>query len=319
MERTASIALLVKTLLFMSALLYLCAINIFVVIRYRRSFPVTVFHISSLFGFCGIFCLMMDAIILDLPIENTFVTASQISFALCVLCVVTGAAELVRRKRKEAVYLGLPADLEAVFASASDLALVADYKGVIAHVNQPEKLRMICQKPKTLMEIIAQLKEKHIGIWPFPKDIDALSDSMQCEVVFREREEYYLFKISPIISGAVKVGFTVLFEDISAIRQSEARLKDQNKDLAEANEKLSHYVKIAGALEAQNERLEILSQLQATLVQKIERAIRSVRHIQNSSFEEPTHRRDIKEVAALLRSVYKDVRASVSRIAGKDV
>lgn len=318
MDRTANIVLLIRTFSFIVVILFLCAVNILIFVRHKRNFLTISLHILSLFFLNGLFCLIIDGVILDLPFESTYRTAAYVSFILCGVFIVVGTAVITIKRQKDRFYVGLLPNLEAVFSSANDLSIVADYRGIISQVNHPDKLDALCRKQSTLVDVLSELKDKANTIWPFPDDISELKENMQCEVVFCERDEYYLIKVSPIISGNANIGFTVLFEDISAIRQSEIKLNDQNTLLTQANEKLSHFVKIAGALEAQKERLNILEQLQATLIEKIDRAISSVRNIQNTSFENQAYQYDIREVANLLRSVYADVRASIGQIAGKD-
>ena len=318
MDRVASIVLLIRTFSFIIVMLTLCAVNIFIYVRHRKSLLTIFLHISSLFLLIGLFCLIIDNVILDLSFESIYRTAAYVSFILSGISVVAGTSAIIIKSRKESLSFGFSPNLEAVFFSSDSLSLVADYSGTITQVNHPEKLYALCRKQANLTNILLGLKDRVNTDWSFPADIREITESMQCEVAFYERKEFYLLKVSPIISGNAGVGFTVLFEDISAIRQGEIKLNEQNALLAQANEKLAHFVKIAGALEAQKERLNILEQIQATLIEKIERAISSICNIQSNSFENGAYQNDIREVANLLRSVYADVRSSVSQIAGKD-
>ena len=318
MDRSVSLELLIKTFSFIVLILSLCSVNIYIYVRHRRSFLTVCLHIISLFVLSGLFCLIIDTVILDLRFESIFRTAMYVSFILCVIFIVAGITAITMKSRKNGLYFGLPPNLEAVFFSADALSLVADYRGIITQVNHPEKLDALCRRQTNLMDIFSELKESLGAAWPFPEDISEITESIQCQAAFHEGTKYYLLRVSPIISGGAGVGFTVLFEDISTIRQSEIKLKEQNALLTQANEKLDHFVKIAGALEAQKERLEILEQIQATLIEKIEKAISCVCNIQNTGFENETYQHDIREIANLLRKVYSDVRTSVSRIAGKD-
>lgn len=318
MDRTASIVLLIKTFSFIVVILFLCTVNIFVFVRHKRNFLTISLHVFSLFLLSGLFCLMIDGVILNLPIEKVYQKVAYLSLIICGIIIAEDIVAIMIKRKKDVIYFGLSPNLEAVFLATNDLSLVADYRGIITQVNHPEKLDVLCRRHTTLMDVFSELKDRINVEWPFPEYISELTESIQCEVSFCERTEYYLLKVSPIILGEASAGFTVLFEDISAIRRSEINLSDQNILLKQANEKLSHFVKIAGALEAQKERLNILEQIQAALTEKIERAILCVRNIQNTNFENQCYQRDIREVANLLRGVYAEVRISVSRIAGKD-
>lgn len=318
--RTLDPFIIIKSIMLLIATLFLCAINIYSFLRHKRNLFITGFHVSSLFGLCGLFCLMMDNVIIGLPFKVSYSTAAHISFALCILSIaVFSALALADRIRNPSGYQIFSPNLEAVFSAICDLALVVDYRGNIIQINHPEKLQSLYPNPARLMELLLFFKTRHHGEWPFPDEISAIDEEVQCELFSQEQNAHFMLKLTPIVSNQCKIGYTLLFEDISAIRQSEIKLKEQNSFLIQANEKLTHYVKIAGALEAEEERLLILRQLQSSLIEKIEASISMISNIRDNSFIKKTHKLDIKDLSNLLRSIYKDVRASVSRIAGKEV
>jgi hypothetical protein len=85
-----------------------------------------------------------------------------------------------------------------------------------------------------------------------------------------------------------------------------------------ANEKLTNYIKVAGELEAEKERLQILTQIQENLIHDIEKALSAIHHIKQDNFEDNTYRMELKTLAEKLRQIYKEVRHAVGQIAGKE-
>lgn len=316
--RTLEPSIIINSALILILMLIICTVNIYINIRHKLSLFTIFIHIISFFMLSSLFCLMMDIVILGLPLENLYRTASLVFLALGGLSLAISALLITIMVRKRSTYLGLTPNLEAVFSGTGDLALVVDYRGFIYQVNHPEKLNLICKNPATLQEILLTLKERSKVAWPFPDNIDDLNGAMQCEVTLQQHGLHFILSISPIISDNFKIGFTVLFEDISVIRQSELKLQNQNEFLIGANEKLASYVKIIGSLESENERLRILRQLQSTLIEKIEETASIIRVIHENSFVNNPYKRDLKDVANMLRNVYKDVRKSVGQIAGKE-
>ncbi len=89
--------------------------------------------------------------------------------------------------------------------------------------------------------------------------------------------------------------------------------------LEAANSKLARYIKMAGVLEAEKERLRILEQLQAALIKKIEDAVVRVDELQREYLTHPAYNAEIRIAANSLRSIYRDVRESVNQISAKEI
>jgi hypothetical protein len=109
-----------------------------------------------------------------------------------------------------------------------------------------------------------------------------------------------------------------VLEDVTAIRNIEKKLSKQNEALVFANERLSKYIMAAGALEAEKERLQILSQVQETLIKDIEKVLPSIRNITQHCFEGGSYQIAMRDFAIELRSIYQKVRSAVGHIAGKE-
>ncbi len=302
--RILTASTLIVTALLLIIMIAICAVNIFIHVRHRPGFFTQWLHIWSGLALAGGFCLLMDTVILDLPLEKGFRTAGVILLILCTITVITSAIVFLLKAPGKALRFGSSTDLQAIFTAVDDLILVVDYKGNIVDVNHPERLRGMCNDAEVFSEAIIELERKTQDPFrPFPGDINEIADAWQSEFHLPLENTYYLLSISPIILGANRVGFTVVFQDITAIKQSEIELKEQNIHLEAANSKLARYIKMAGVLEAEKERLRILEQLQAALIKKIEDAVVRVDELQREYLTPPAYNAEIRNAANSLRSI----------------
>ena len=235
-------------------MLALCLANLIIYVRYRRNLFTVCFHISSIFAMISLFCVIIDLAIIDLPLEKVYRTVSVVSFGFFVMSSLISAAVLVGNKDQGITLLKFSSDCKSIFSEAADLELIADYKGLIIDVNHPEKLDEICPRASTLKEVFSQLEGYSIGAAQIPEFPSDIRYSMRYEIYLNQRDTYYMMSVLPMLSGGMRMGFTVLFQDVSAIKQSERLLNEQNLELEEANRKLSHYVTVASALEAEKEK-----------------------------------------------------------------
>ena len=296
-------------------ILLLCAVNILLFAKYRRSELSALLHISSCFLALSVFCFMIDGVVLNLPQEKLFQTAGKVSFLIFCLCISTSVMIFLIRIKKDKSFFQLPPNLESVFSSAEDISFVVDYNGNILQVNHPAKLKRLSHSA-TLADMIDSLNGCFSGKTPKIEEINTSVEVLQYEISVTETGKFYHMIISPILSNDTKIGFTVLLAEITSIRQSELVLEHLNKELEDGNHKLAKYVKVAGALEAQTARLNILKNILSELILKIEVTRDHIRQTSGSVSFDKTYRQDIKRLAEELRSIYKDVRAAVGRIAG---
>lgn len=280
------------------------------------------FHTASFFGLIYIFCLLMEVIILALPFEHLFKAAGRLCLILCLATMTFPVFSLLLFKRNTYMHLRWTPNLKSVFTSMEDLALIVDYKGVIAEVNHPERLEaLLGGECRTIVGLMSRLREKNFEKNPENPEPRLLKTNkiMQFEIHFSEEAKHYLFSLTPIEAGKIHLGATIVIHDITELKASEQQMKLHNEYLMEANQKLSNYVKIANVLEAEKERLSLLKQVQAGLSCKIEAVIAHVRYIQRTSYESmQAYQKETAQVAVMLRNVYKDVRISIQNISGKE-
>jgi len=298
-------------------LLALCLINLILYTRYRRNHLTVSVHIISFFAMILVFCNIIDFVILDLEFERIYRAISTAAGILILVSVMVSAAVLIKNKEEGIALFGFSSDCKSIFKEAHDLALIADYNGLIIDVNHSDQLNEICARANTMNEALLPLKE--CANPPIPEFPNEIRSNMRFETYLKDRDVYYLIRVLPILSGGVRIGYTVLIQDVSDMKKSECMLSEQNRALEDANRKLSHYVTVASALEAEKKRLQIFEHLQMTLIEKIKDAIFRIGEIQKKSQQKQACQDDIKATAAQLRGIYKDVRTSVGQIAGKDI
>ncbi len=299
---------------------YVCFVNIFIRVRYKHSIVAIGIHISSAFLIVCVFCYMIDMVVLDLPFESFYKICALVSLILFGVSCAGNVMILCYQHRKEHRFFNLPPNLEMIFSSVEDLAFVADYKGNIIQVNHPQKFSILFREENTLGGILNKLNGCFCETAPRPEDITNAKSSMQYEIYINETDDYYNLIISPIFASELRIGFSVLIFDITAIKRSEITLQEQNTALEEANNTLINYVKIAGSLEAQTERLRILKNILSLLIVKIENSKENIHNLQNNYNNKSSteYKQNIREIAGELRNIYMDVRASVCQISKGD-
>lgn len=304
-------------IIYIFCILFLCLINIFIFSKHKRNLVTFFFHVTSSFLILSLFCNLVDSVILDLWFESFYKACSLIFFVLFVLCVVCLLLIIFYQRHKETGHVDLSQNLEIVFSSVDDLAFIVDFKGNIIWVNHPQKLDLLFKGEKSLNGILNCLDDCYCSSRLESCEIENIKESLQHEILLRETNEYYHMVILPIFTGGIRIGFSVLFVDINEIKKSEICLQGQNKELIEANKKLTNYIKISSVLEAQTAKLNILKNILSILIVKIENSRNHIQKIQNLNNSDVDYKKSIKEIADELRQIYQDVRASVKQIAGE--
>jgi len=314
--------IIIKTALLLSLLFALFAVNMYFFIRQRLSKFAGLLHVASLFGFLGIFCYMMDLVILDLPFDNYYRQTGTASLIICLLVSAIPIFTLLFMRDKAYLRFRVMPDLKTVFTSIDDLAIIVDYNGVITEINHPERLNdMLGDKCQTIAELMEKLRHKSPDNNHAILEIGQLNmnGKEKFEIYFSEENSCHIFSWAPVVAGKSRLGTTIVMHDITEKKKSEQQIKNHNTYLEDANLKLSNYVNIANVLETEKERLKLLEQVQMELIFKIEKAIDHVHHIQKNTYDDILdYQKDIAQVADMMRDVYKDVRISIRRISGEE-
>ncbi|MHC1695517.1 MAG: hypothetical protein AB9835_09680 [Eubacteriales bacterium] len=305
MNRTLAFVPFAAIFAAISLMLLICFINIYILARHRRSFFTLCLHLCSFFGLCGLFFYLMSAAVFVLPLSRTYIALSQASFILLGIGIAAGGVILAQSGRRSR-HDSLSPNIGQALSGIDSIVFVADADGTVTQLNHPDLFEELFGDIRTLDELSGLTG---IGIPAGDtEDVRAFSIGEDRDLVC---------SIYPIIHKKHCLGHTVIIEDVSDIRRGERILRERNEYLAGANEKLSGYIKVAGALEEERERLSILEHVQSTLIGDMERALSSIRRIKQD-FSDERYGDEIGSLASLLRGVYDEVRRAVGRIAGKE-
>lgn len=199
-----------------------------------------------------------------------------------------------------------------------DVVFVIDRQGAITYVNHPQELKDFIGALTTMEELEAFLVQNGFHEKSDMRFKDLGASSLNYELVHKELGRNKTLSLCPIILKDKRLGYTAILEDVTAIRNSEALLQEQNEKLIWANGKLSSFIKAAGDLEAEKERLIIINKIQETLISDMEKAMQDINTIKSTDLEKGLYKSDLKGLAVKLRHIYQKVRSSVVQISGKE-
>ncbi len=316
MSRTLGFFQLVIAIAVIAVLVAIGIVNMYLLARHRRSCFTVSFHLSSLFAVCGLASYMLSTVVFVLPLADRYRTLSHHFLILWGFSVLGGAAAVfVLRKRRSDT--NLSQNIARALAGINDVVFVVDRDGFVTHINHPERYRDLFGDIGTMDELVQFMNANCSPVWV--QEPNALTDTACRELFFSKTDTYDIFWVSPITVSGNHIGYTAVLEDVTTVKRGETKLREQNEYLRQANARLANYVKVAGALEAEKERLQILEHVQVTLINDIEQALTAVRQIKKYSFQDDTYRSAAKGLAQQLRAVYNEVRKAVGAISGKEV
>jgi hypothetical protein len=298
------------------------AVNIFITVRFRRSRAVVLFQLASLFCVFGLFGLLMDLAILELRLELFYRFAYRLILSLSLVTYAAAAMTHFIRSKLNPNVCEAVADLKSVFSTVDDVAIIADYAGRIVDVNHPEALKKLALEAVTLQDLMralgipatAQVPDKLSGRLP------AETAKVQFEVMLGQHALWYALSFYPIIAHDEYLGHALILQDITSIKNLEAQLQRQNDELEAANRQLAQDAHMAGVLEAEKQRLQVLESVQEDLAQHIEHAITEVHTLRRVYDESGSFcREEAARLAEGLRRIHKDVRRSIGAISGRSV
>jgi hypothetical protein len=259
----------------------------------------------------GLACQLIGAAIFPLPVARMYHLIARIAFAMAVITALLGLI-FIRAFKMKKFSKTFPRSISNALESIEDIVFTVDRDGIITHINHPEKL----SEPLRTIHDLHVLVQQHCITEPLSLEaLRCLKEACTCEMYFENTETHLIFRAVPIPSIS---SYAVVLEDVSDIRHVEKKLKVQNEMLNLANERLTNYIKVAGELEAEKERLQILTQIQENLIHDIEKALSAIHHIKQQNFEDNTYGAELKALAEKLRQIYQKVRNAVGQIAGKE-
>lgn len=303
---------------FLVLIIVIASINIFILVRFRRSKPVVLVHIASFFLLSALFCFLIERAILDLRAEQVYIYAGRLLIYLSMASYAVAVfVYLLNRNKPDGV---ITTDLRSVFITVDDLAVIADYNGRIIEVNHHEALSLLDLETDTLQNLLRTLSNITDSRAPadIAKRLPEMKEKIQAELMLCRSEQWYALSIYPIMSNHECLGYIMIMQDITYIKSLEAQLQAQNVALEEANRQLARDIHMVGILEAERQRLQVQEKVQSEILKHIEQAITDIGAIR--TFYKDTGqicRDDAVELAERLRSIHKDVRKSIGVISGR--
>ena len=310
---------LLKVFILLFALILLLILNIYLFISRKRNIYSVFFHILSFCLIVFLFCILLQTAIIELDIEKYYVNIGQVALYIgTFLLFITILLSIVYYRKISKKVLILP-NLIDVFMSIDDIAIICDYKGDIVEINKSPKQKQLfgekCYNVDDLLSIL--IKKAPIQYHNEIKTVFYnLKSFHQIELEFKDTEDFYLINISPIMPNKNNcIGATIVFHNIKKEKLLIREIDKQNLSLQKANNKLLEYVRIANDLETEKERLRLLQEIQADLIDKIEIVISNIKKIQNNNFQNICdYQNSISEISKELRDVYNEVRQSINSI-----
>lgn len=317
MERTLGFYPFFVALISVIAICGICLINMYLLARHKSNHVTICVHVFSLFAvFSMIFHMMQTAVFVH-PMAENYHLLSVIFFFLAGGTLFIGIIFALLFEQQHSL-TNLPHSIPDALKDIEDVVFVIDGEGTILHINHPEKYHAFLGNISTFEELHAFLKERCNLSRESLQSLSNLAENQVCELYFDWMETNVIFKVSPIVFNGSCLASTAVLQDITPMKNIEKQLQKQNEALVIANEKLSKYIIAAGALEGEKERLEILSQVQATVIRDIEEILLSIRSVKLHCFQDGSYQISMKEFAAQLRQIYQKVRNTVGKIAGKE-
>ncbi|WP_027398927.1 transcriptional regulator [Anaerovorax odorimutans] len=319
MGRTLSYYPFFTAVITITAIIAICSFNMYMTVRHRRSYFTANIYIVSLFTVSWLIFNMMSSAVFVLSLSKVYYQIARLSFMLMWASISVGLIVIFVWSRKNN-YQNLSPNILKALSSVDDIVFVVDRDGDITHINHPKKYTYLFGNIEEINQLISFMELNCSACWKNGKGIDAIKGTAECELTFHDAKKYYILKITPIvINDRSQLGYTAVLEDISTMKESEKLLQERNYYLKQANERLSNYVRVAGALDAEKERLIILKHVQETLIYDIEKILLNLGKAKQNCFEDCSYHVVMKNLATQLREVYCTVRHAVSKIAGKEV
>ena len=318
MNRTLGTYPFLISLIAIIALVTVCVFNMYLVVKHKKSYFTICVHIVSLLGASSLIFSMLGAAMFVRPVSEIYNRAAHTAFVLAVLSILCALLFWLVRGRRRG-FNNLPYSIAEALKNIEPLVFVIDQDGSITNINNSKQYHNLLEDTSSLDELLRFLKMHCTSSEMLFEIPEGVYERLVCELYLEQTKSYIQFQLTPIFVGTGFVGYTAVLEDISSIKNSEKNLEDKNKILQQANVKLSQYIKAAGALEEEKERLQILTHIQETLISDIEKALSTVRCTKTHSFSDGTYPDAMQALAAQLRQIYQTVRRAVGQIAEKEV
>lgn len=191
-------------------------------------------------------------------------------------------------------------DVQTVFYSIQDLALITNHNGDIIEINHPKNFKKTFGSINCLKDLLDAIQ------------MDSLPETY-CEITYKGLS--YYINIIPIVSHRFFVGHALIFYDITALKSIETTLRHQKKILEDAHEKLQREVKLVNSLNTENLRLQQIQSIQDALVNDLQSALNELNTILDSNYKHSEiYHQKVTDFSNTLRHIYAKLRTFVHKI-----
>ena len=334
--RQITASVLLTTIFLLILFLFLSFLNIYLFVRNHQNRQFLFVHLFSIFSEVILFSFFMKLPVLP---ENIRARSSHYSIILYIFMLsllLYGVSLLARNKQFSFSKYKLPPKLNDIFETMDDSVIIADHDGILIDINhaakafilqhltssEEAKKALIPSTPTTLSELFS-LMIPHLS----PKD-KLIFIQAQEGILSNSQTEFSILGISYFMflsniyankGHSTSIGTNIIFHNIQEETLLRATLTNQNNALTLANETLRTKLKISNSLAEEKERLQLIKEIQYSIIQHIEKVIQEISTFQMSSeLKQPSsYQSFFIQLSADLRTIFKNVRDSIQKLSDK--
>lgn len=303
--------LIVNVFFYFATLIGLLFGNIYIAVRLRRNIVSLGIHVTSLFTGIHLFCLYMQAVILELPFEKSYEILGKVAMMGALLAGAMTVGYLIYHKIRGSKPIFMNPDLSEIMSGMEDRVMIYDYNGILIETNQKPLGFELKEEVEFTIE---NLFKYIIELAAFA--LEDIQQGMPQEFEIAAEGRIYLLSSSLIRSNRKDhLGTIVCFHDITEEKTLLQELSKQNDLLQEANVELENYIKVANHLESEKVRLKLQEKINEELFIRIEEIIDKIRNLQKGKGKQECDQEMIRLISSELREIFQMIRASVRTIA----
>lgn len=294
--------ILIEAIVVLILMLTILLGNIYLNFLEPRSKLVISVHVVSIGWLLFLGCVFCRLIILDLPLERMFEKVGNcigwLSLVASVVFLIIYVYKSIRSGYHPTL-LKFP-EHRHVIESSSDLILIYE-----KHSDSFQANKAAYKYLSDIEQVLFKYKEQWLkqSFEQSPQEI--ILDGV-----------WYQMCMSHIENSKTEIlGIAIVFHRIHEEKKLQEKVKEQNFLMEQANKELLQYLGVVDALESETARLNILHEIQWTIVEEIEIIIRHIHQIQE---DEPWNQMGFKEqmedLSTRLRRILTIIRKSVNRL-----
>lgn len=310
-----NVNILVGSAIILILILILLMCNIYLGFTSHKSKGVLGVHLVSIGWMLFLLCICCRLIMIDLPLELMFEKISLIIIAVTIPATIIlslvylynnlgqghtffessqGEISVVKRRFTSS------SNHKVIIENSVDPILIYDIRSDSLQANKVAKNYLV-----EIEQVLLKYKDKWLLDTGEIETHELLLDGI-----------WYQMQLSTIKNSKKEVlGRAIVFHCIDEEKKLQQKIVDQNSLLEQANKQLLQYLGVVDALESETARLNILHEIQWSIVEEIESIIRHIHHMQDVDPWDPLLFIKLsEELATSLRQILTTIRQSVNRL-----